>query len=181
MAFNQREYNINYQRELRVSCKRLHICVQCYKQDAYTLVGRTLCADCAAKDAARHRQKYSLKEEAEKRKEERRLKRQRHIENHECTECGKKLPQNYTYRLCARCRGRKRRRWKKKDMRGVDGMCSRCGKELCMEGKRLCAKCYEKQLPIAQKGLAAIDMVNHPWRRPNNTSRKNYDGKTDKK
>lgn len=187
MAYNSKEYAIKYGKEYRAMCKRLHICVSCLNQDAFTLIGRTYCADCAAKNAAKKRKKYSTKEAREKRSEQRRLLRQRHIENHECAECGKKLPENYNFHLCSACRWKKRRRWHRKDMRGVDGMCSRCGKELCMEGKKLCAKCYEKVVPIAMKSLSAVNKENHPWRKLNNALnsrkhiKKHYGKQTDKK
>ena len=48
---------MQYNAELRALRKRLHLCRECGRQDAYTLAGRTKCADCVERDTARCREK----------------------------------------------------------------------------------------------------------------------------
>lgn len=42
-----------YDRESYAFFKSRHMCVACHGQDAYTLAGRTLCAECAEKNRIR--------------------------------------------------------------------------------------------------------------------------------
>lgn len=165
MAYKNRQYAIEYGKEYRAMCKRLHLCVYCMKKDAYTLGGRSACYECAEKMAKSKKVKYYSTEEArQKRCEERRKLRQRHIENHECAVCGKKLDENYRYKTCSACRKYNAIRQRKNDtfMRGKFGICWQCNKEPCIEGKRVCRKCYEMKLKILSK--IKTDNSSHPWR-----------------
>lgn len=44
-------------KSLRALRKRLHLCRDCGKQDAYTMNGRSRCADCVERDTERRREK----------------------------------------------------------------------------------------------------------------------------
>lgn len=71
-------------------------CTKCGVQDEYTLQGRSLCMECAAKGANASAIKY-----------------QKRINNHRCGRCGAELPQGYYYILCEKCKEKdneKRRR-----------------------------------------------------------------------
>lgn len=39
-----------FKRAKRASLKRLGLCMWCGKEDAYTMSGRSMCADCCAKN-----------------------------------------------------------------------------------------------------------------------------------
>lgn len=45
--------------DYRKLLKKHHICRDCKKQDAYTLAGRTYCAECAQKQAEAKRNEYA--------------------------------------------------------------------------------------------------------------------------
>ena len=75
--------------EYRAKLKAHHICRDCKKTDAYTLAGRTYCADCAKKMANRKREKRTdAREEYNANRAEYRKKL---IEEKRSSLCGKKL------------------------------------------------------------------------------------------
>ena len=165
MAYKNRELALSYGKEYRAMCKRLKICVACKSQDAYTLGGRSSCFDCAEKYAKnKHDKYYSNKETISKRKAERKALRERHIQNHECTVCGKNLTTDYTYKTCKSCRAysRIRQRTSNTFTRGDYGLCWTCNNQPSIQGKKLCQECYDRQLNI----LSKIPIKkNHPWRK----------------
>lgn len=165
MAYKNRQDAINYGKEYRKMCKKFHLCVYCKQQDAYTIGGRSACYECAEKMAKLKKTKYySTTEARQKRCEERKQLRQRHIARHECTVCGKKLAENYLYKTCSHCRTYNKIRQRTNDsfMRGEFGICWQCNKEPCIAGKRVCDKCYEMKLGILSN--IKIDNSNHVWR-----------------
>lgn len=157
-----------YYKERRVRYRKNHFCVWCLKQNAYTLNGRPLCFDCSAKMAKYKRDKwYSTKEATEERKAYRKQLRQKHIDNHECSVCGKKLPDGWIYKQCSRCKAHNaiRQRTENTFMRGHNGLCWLCNKEKCIDGKKLCQKCYDRQLIRQAKATeAAKNKLKHPWK-----------------
>jgi hypothetical protein len=162
MAYKSREQALQYGKEYRSMCKRLKVCVYCLCQDAYTLAGRSACFDCAEKYAKRRKEKYSAIDRSAYRKEL----RQRHIANHECTVCGKKLPQEYKYKTCKGCMAynKLRQRTSETFSRGKYGLCWTCNKQPAIQGKGLCKDCYDRQLSILRK--IPINK-NHKWRNLN--------------
>ena len=77
--------------EYRQKLKENHICRDCKKTDAFTLSGRTYCADCAEKIRLA---KAKARQDPEKREimlQQTRDCAKRHEENHECKTCGKPL------------------------------------------------------------------------------------------
>ena len=150
--------------EYRAKLKANHICRDCKQTDAYTLAGRTYCADCAKKMANRKREKRteSREEYSAKRAEY----RKKLIEEKRCSRCGKKLPDGWKRKLCIECltyfrrKAEERRREKGQktwDMRCQDGVCFVCGAK-SMDGKRMCQACYDKRVPIAIENLKkAVD------------------------
>lgn len=160
---------MNYSKAYGDTLKRLHLCVRCKNEDAYTMNGRSLCQDCAQKDKDRKRRDNSTEEARQKRCEQRRKLVQRHIENHECTVCGKKLQDDCHYKRCDSCRyyNKMRQRTSKTFTRGLFGVCWQCNKEPCATGKKLCQSCYEKRVEIARENLKKVNLENHIWRNLN--------------
>ena len=166
MPYKNKENALNYGKELRKFCKENQICLRCYEKDAYTMNGRTYCSKCADILAKYKRETVDKC----KRNEQRKALRQKHIENHECAVCGIKLQENYTYKLCERCRGKSQNKWAKQHsetymQRGLYGICWQCNKEKAIEGKRLCENCYNKQLKIELNSLKYVNNGNHIWRK----------------
>lgn len=152
---------MSYSTERYYLYKKLNMCVNCGKQDAYTLVGRALCQDCAEKEATRKRQR-----DKSLRQTQRKALRQKHIENHECVVCGKPLPKDYKYKSCTQCRNynKLRERTDKTFTRGENGVCYLCNKKTSMENKRLCKNCYEKIVLVALQNLKHVNIKKHIWK-----------------
>ena len=87
--------------EYRAKLKAHHICRECKKTDAYTLAGRTYCADCAKKMANRKREKRT--ESREEYNAKRAEYRKKLIEEKRCSRCGKKLSYGWKRKLCIEC------------------------------------------------------------------------------
>ena len=165
MPYKNRQDALNYSIERTKLYKKLKLCVYCGNKDAYTLGGRSACFDCAEKYAKqKHDKHYANKETIEKRKADRKALRERHIQNHECTVCGKKLPTAYKYKTCKSCRAYNRIRQRTTDTfsRGEFGICWTCNKQPSIQGKKLCQECYDRQLNILSK--IPINK-NHKWRK----------------
>lgn len=135
--------------------KAIHRCRDCKKIDAYTLMGRTRCADCVAKETERKRISRNKDKEAEKQKKI----REKRKEEHRCVYCGTKLNEEYRYATCNKCRNKQteyQRTYKAKKFnsnfpRGANSICFQCNKKPVIEGKKLCQECYEKKIEIVNK------------------------------
>lgn len=132
--------------------KRNHLCVDCGKQDGYTLNNRALCYECRQKKNERMREKY--RDEAYRKKTLQRNKEQRekYDKNRQCPRCGRQLPLSSKYKTCVECRLKKRRYQEEKNRANghlprclFNGIthCARCGKEEVVEGQRVCPNCLE--------------------------------------
>lgn len=172
MSGNSPEYRREYVNKTRALLKELHICRECGEQDAYTLNGRTVCADCAAKLAEYKRKAYSV-DGGQKNHEHCKARRERLKAEHKCPYCGRDLPEGYAYITCEKCRAKMRiataeNRRKKgtstREYRMRDGWCFSCNKRPALEGKKLCRECYDKRLPIALANLEKTRGKVHPWR-----------------
>lgn len=144
------------QQEYRQKLKKYHICRECKKQDAYTLNGRTYCADCAEKIAERKR-KERAKDGGLKNKIACKKWKEKNESEHRCKKCGRALADSYTYKTCEYCRAKQRERLRKRriengilpwDMRCNSDVCFQCGKKTPISGKRLCKECYESKLKV---------------------------------
>lgn len=154
-------------KEYRQKLKEHHICRNCKKTDAFTLLGRTYCADCAEK--LRLAKEKARQDPVKKEKMLQATKdwRERHEENHRCTRCGRYLFDGYNYKTCAECRletkrslqARRVAKYGVKNERGKNGICWQCNKNPCIEGKKLCQSCYDKKLSYCRKNLG-IDNSN---------------------
>ena len=152
--------------------RKNHLCLDCKKMDAYTLNGRPKCAECAEKDALRHKKWRT--ENREKSKAISAEYHQRYINEKRCSRCGSKLPSDYFHKMCYRCRVECReykdeQRWIKNPdriKRGTPGICYICVKRPVMEGKKICQQCYDQRLPIALENIKKAQANNgkHIWR-----------------
>lgn len=140
--------------EYRKLLKEHHICRDCKEQDAYTLAGRTYCAECAEKMAEGAR-KRRARDGGEKNRIACQKWKQKNIEEHKCIYCGRQLPDDYRYKACNYCHIKLRRydeEYRRKKgvitwgMRTSSEYCFQCAKNKPLAGKRLCKECYENKL-----------------------------------
>lgn len=143
--------------------KMQHRCTQCATMDAYTLNGRTLCAECAEKG----REKYRQNPEPQIRRAVEYQRRRRKIfeESGMCIICGKYAPSDGR-KMCKNCSDRSNGYVKKHNKPLVPGMCSRCRSKPVLEGRKLCAACYEDVCRGLEKARMVAKAGNggHAWR-----------------
>lgn len=133
-------------------------CVRCGAQDAFTLIGKRLCAECTAK-AAQSCKRYE-QEHRQERTAYKREWRQKCRDAGLCPRCAKPVDGGYV--ICKRCRVKDNvRREKKRRENGVspyymrdESVCWTCKKRPVMEGKKLCLECYEKSVRNVAKARA---------------------------
>lgn len=96
--------------EYRKRLKAAHLCRECKKVDAYTLGGRTMCAECAERHAARERARRAahIEDERAHKNEYRHQQRQQRREAGLCSQCGRRMYDWHA--MCGRCRMIKARR-----------------------------------------------------------------------
>lgn len=165
----RREKQREYMRLWRSTLREFHLCERCQGQDAFTLAGRKLCADC--NEAEKEYQRLNYAKIAESRNEKIRSRREERREKHQCTTCGKPLQKTYTYSTCEHCRALSRAkkeraqiwdgRLDREAMRDL-GLCVRCGAprmdgETAFSGRliMLCERCYEQSCENLKKGRDA--------------------------
>lgn len=126
--------------------KRIGVCTRCGKQDDFTLLGRTICAECLKK--RNNNKKYQDTYPKYKEKYIAKLK-----QNHKCIRCGAKLLDNSKKLTCERCARKQSEYDRKKRIisgvnypRGDNGLCFQCNKRPAVEGYRLCEECYAKKV-----------------------------------
>lgn len=160
--------------EWRKCLKAAHLCRECKKQDAYTLGGRTYCAECAAKGAERKRK---ARQDDEYRKRDNLASRKWHAEKAAsglCVYCGKRKPESGR-KVCRTC---SKKMWERKRdkrieagmnwPRGANGYCWLCNKRKAIEGKKLCQVCYEKRMTAltpeaGEKGRETMRRMGYVW------------------
>ncbi len=161
MTFDEKRIQNNY----RAMLKRNHFCRDCLKQDAYTLTGRTYCAECAERHKIQHR---SARDNDIYHKDSKRHKdlRDKRRAEHKCVRCGIQLEPQEKHVNCATCRSKynlEQRRHREKFgvnfPRGENGICWQCNKNPTLQGKNLCEKCYARILKIQH----FFKPINHPW------------------
>jgi len=158
-------------RAWRGDLKRHHLCVWCKQEDAYTMTGRALCAECAQKQAARLRKwRADNIETAHKQDAEKRAVR---VEEGYCIKCGKRkaAPGHKQCKACtAKAIARERNRRIENGVnypRGGNGFCFLCNKVPAIEGKHLCKDCYDRAIDRASKAREAAQAKKaaHVWNR----------------
>ena len=123
-----------------------HLCLDCGKQDAFTLGGHTYCFECNDKRNAKARERRAADTETSRaysREVHARLK-----DDGRCTMCCKLLGyMDAGHSLCFRCRAQQRNRYhSRKVLRRVGNICWQCCQAEPIPGKKLCAECYGKNL-----------------------------------
>lgn len=150
--------------------KLLQCCVKCGKQDAFTLIGKTTCAEC--NETQRKCDAKRNAERSEEYKEAKRQKRQEAKANGICTTCLKRTAMK-GYAKCEKCRAAYIRYNKKRSLNSNKlsaseayycGLCMQCRKKPHMEGRKQCPECYEKARQNALRVNANKDRSRHPWR-----------------
>lgn len=127
------------------------ICVDCGRHDAAP--GKITCEVCAAKRTERENKRYhdmSAERKSEYLKKHAESCKNRYYQRKKeglCVRCGSLQAKDST-RLCISCRAKEKGRKKGILRRELPsyGICYLCCKEPILEGKGLCAKCYEKSL-----------------------------------
>lgn len=151
-AQTKEERNLNRKKD-KLFLKQMHLCVTCKKKDAYTMAGRTCCAECARKIADRQRQRKKANPEKMAEIEKNHI--EKYKMEHKCIQCGRILPADYENVNCEIClkKATARRRDKRIQNgmnwpRGNNGICFQCNKNLAKEGSSLCQNCYDKKIDI---------------------------------
>lgn len=139
----------------RAMLKRNHFCRECLRQDAFTLSGRTYCADCSEKRKKQRRDGASPESKLQDSVRHKELRDQRRGE-HKCVGCGKQLESQDKHVYCSVCRAKRKKnsdtyraKFNKNYPRGENGICFQCNKAVAMEGRRLCSDCYDKAVKSA--------------------------------
>lgn len=140
-----------YYKRIREIAKAEHRCIQCGKQDAYTLNGRARCSVCADKGKVADRKRYQTHNGSEAQKKVRENRASKGL----CVRCGRIAPPGR--RTCALCISHTNQNLRDKKIaegmnwpRGSNGICWTCNKEPVMEGKKICQSCYEKTMKSQQ-------------------------------
>ena len=145
--------------EWRKRKKAAHICRDCGKQDAYTLGGRTYCAECAEKGAAKKRAWREANREIDSARHK--AFREKKAQSGLCIYCGQRRTEAGR-RTCKLCISKNQKKRREKQIaegmnwpRGANGSCWLCNKRMVLEGKRLCQPCFDKRMKSLTPEAAA--------------------------
>lgn len=147
--------------------KSRHRCVKCTKQDAWTLIGKWCCAECAEKNKEESQKYRSVHRDiyiASRKNRYERLKAEGR-----CPKCGRENDRNDRV-TCSWCAARQRRvdqRLKpvKNIDRGHNGLCWLCNEAPCDHGSKMCRVCHAKMAQVAIQNQVYINRGAHPWRK----------------
>lgn len=136
--------------------KRNHFCRECLRQDAFTLSGRTYCAECSEKRKKQRHAGASTESKLYDAERHKKLRDQRRTE-HKCVGCGKQLESQDSHYYCSVCRAKRKKnsetyraKFVRNYPRGENGICFQCNKAVVMDGRRLCRDCYNKAVKSAE-------------------------------
>lgn len=156
-------------KEYRDLLRKSHLCRYCKRQDAYTISGHALCAECAEKDRERQR-KRRAKDGGKKNRDRVKALRDTWRAEGVCTYCGKRKPKA-GMTLCDICAAKQRQRVHDRRVekavnwpRGANGYCWTCNKRKAMEGKKLCEACFNTAVENGKKGREK-SRDGHSWKR----------------
>ena len=149
--------------------KKVGICPRCGREDAFTMAGRSLCAECAAKARKNKADQYAVEEKKIRMYAQHCEGQKKRRDIGICPTCGR--PATPGYSTCEYCRAKHRnymRNYRNSFTRGQYGICWQCNKEKALPGKRVCQSCYDKKLTSLSKarGVLAEKKKNgwaHPW------------------
>lgn len=156
--------HVRYMRENRQFFRANGMCTACGATDAFTMAGRWLCSDCTDK-----RNAYMTVYREENREKMREYGRSLAVARKNggrCVKCGRDMGGD-PHASCARCRAidAERQRRKRASRRNDVGVCYMCAAEPVIDGKRVCADCYEKACASAANARRHVDLNGHPWQR----------------
>ena len=164
----EKEYAAAYKAAIYYDRKKAGVCTMCGKEDAYTMIGKARCAECAERNNESHRKSQRHREWFRDRYRERK-------ENGLCVDCGKPALEGHV--RCAYHSGRRNKstkEWLKRKQekegvnfpRGGNGFCYRCNKEKALPGLKVCRSCYSGLEDLrARKKPGHVE--NHPLNRDN--------------
>jgi hypothetical protein len=139
--------------EYRKLLKKAHLCRECRKQDAFTLAGHTLCAECRARNT-----ELRAKKRKNNPQHEREIAKKRYYERKAkglCPNCGKrKAEEGKSWcRVCVAKANKKRalEAYAKMCEAEHKGLCCKCKKKPRLKEKKLCKDCYDKVVKNARK------------------------------
>lgn len=159
----EKEYAAAYKAAVYYERKKSGVCTMCGKEDAFTMIGRSRCAECAERQNQNHR-KNRNREWFLSRYSERKAKGL-------CVDCGKPAMEGHV-----RCAyhydrvSRSTKKWLKHKLesdgvnspRGGNGFCYRCNKQKALPGMKVCQSCYYGLEELRARKKAGHDR-NHPW------------------
>lgn len=147
--------------KFRAMRKHAGLCTNCGAEDAYTMIGRSLCSKCAEYFAGKADEYRKHPDNREKVRLYKKQMREERKSAGLCPNCGKAKPSPGFVR-CDDCRAYGRRvtmRYNDKKYgprpRGEYGICWTCNKREVIPGKRLCFECSEK----AEKNLIPMRLT----------------------
>lgn len=160
--------NTDSVRERRKYLKSVNRCTVCGGQDAFTLNGKSRCAECVQKAtsyAYKHRHESTDAQEIARKASEKY--RNSHREQGLCTECSRMAMAGRT--LCGIHRRNTliRIRRYKGIPKYILGTCRHCGAE-CKDGYKYCEKCLPAKQAQAANLRKFISPENQWWRKDNN-------------
>lgn len=160
---------LEYKHRLYWARKNSGLCVQCGKEDAYTMNGRARCAECSRKKTERAKKKYL--ENPEFKEEKLNYGREHRRKNKAaglCISCGRPAEQGHVY--CGRCLVRQRIYYHENYVFSApppDSVCRHCRKAPVVEGYKLCVDCLDHMRVIGARGSAVVlenrKRFVHPW------------------
>lgn len=163
-----------YERAAYKMHKDKGVCVKCGKEDAYTMVGRALCAECDEIRSVKGKINREKDVESYRTHDKIRAKKRYHDLKtaHRCIVCGKALPSWWNHVRCPE-HHRHVRDWSRNDRRsrGIishtealeQGKCFLCMKKPAANGKKMCEECYKKSCERLAIARASIDNTKHIW------------------
>ena len=164
-----------YSREVRQGHKRHGICVVCGQEDAEP--GKTLCAECAEKNAAQGRNHWRSISAEERQKiiqrkvEQKRARREQRESMGLCVVCGKRKAikgKKHCLECLLKARRANRAQYDAKRVKTnfSEGLCCKCNDPV-VPGKKVCARHYDiarRSMEAARKNLSS---TKHPWKKDN--------------
>ena len=149
-------------KEFYAKRKKAGVCVRCGREDAYTMNGRSYCAECAeraARNQLRRKEDPAVRSEINERYK---LMRERRKLSGLCPRCGK--PNSEDFVLCARCRAKSRKaKERSRRDKGIRSMeermlgdsCYVCGGPV-IPGLKVCKEHYAHMIDMNRKASAEI-------------------------
>lgn len=151
--------------------KKAGVCPRCGREDAFTMTGRSFCADCAEKARANKAAQYAVEEKKIRMYAQHCNGQKKRRDMGLCPTCGR--PATPGYSTCEYCRAKHRnymRNYRNSFTRGQYGICWQCNKREALPGKRVCQSCYDMKIRCQRQAIAVVAEMKesgwvHPWQR----------------